>query len=98
MPTILVSLVLLAPPTGHDEGLARLEMKPVEIALPGGETRTAYRGMLRVPIVRANPDSKEIGIDVWRFSLRCHLWQSRRYSRACKGLSLFIEYVPKANS
>jgi len=67
MSATLISLVLLAPPTAQDESLARLEMHPVEIAIRGGETKTAYRGMLRVPIVRANPDSKQIGIDVWRF-------------------------------
>src|SRR5688572_13167763 len=46
---------------------ARLELAPVSIPLPGGKTATAERGMLRVPIVRAKPDSKEIAIDVWRF-------------------------------
>ena len=41
-------------------------MHPVEVRVAGG-TKTAYRGMLRVPIVRARPDSKPIGIDVWHF-------------------------------
>ena len=65
IPFFLVSLQSLAG-IQQDE-LARLEMKPVEIRLPSGETKTAYRGILRVPIVRAKPDSKEIGVDVWRF-------------------------------
>lgn len=47
--------------------LAKLEMKPVEISLPDGTTKTVYRGMLRVPILRSKPTSKEIGVDVWRF-------------------------------
>ena len=48
-------------------GGARLELASVSVPLPNGKTATAERGMLRVPIVRADPASKEIGIDVWRF-------------------------------
>ena len=50
-----------------DESLARLEMKPVEVELRDGGTLTVFRGDLKVPIVRANPESKEITVDVWRF-------------------------------
>jgi pimeloyl-ACP methyl ester carboxylesterase len=64
-PLSLLVLLALLPDPGGD--LARLEMKPVELTLPGGAKRTAYRGMLRVPIVRADRKSKEIGVDVWRF-------------------------------
>jgi len=67
MLALLIPLAILTPRSGHDGALARLEMKPVEVTIPGGETKTAYRGTLRVPIVRADPESKEIGIDVWRF-------------------------------
>ena len=49
-----------------DEG-ATLTMHPVEIPLPGGGTAVAERGTLRVRIVRSDPESKEIGVDVWRF-------------------------------
>ena len=47
--------------------LATLDMKAVEIPVRGGKTVQAERGMLWVPIVRSNPKSKKIGIDVWRF-------------------------------
>ena len=60
----------LAPTAFQEHDLARLEMQAVEVPLPGGGVGLAYRGMLRVPIVRANPDSKEIGVDVWRFPAR----------------------------
>jgi pimeloyl-ACP methyl ester carboxylesterase len=73
-------LVLIAPAAAHldaqedrdvedgrQAGGARLELASVSIPLPGGKTATAERGMLRVPIVRADPASKVIGIDVWRF-------------------------------
>jgi len=46
--------------------LARLEMHPVELRVSRG-TVTAERGTLSVPIVRADPASKRIAIDVWRF-------------------------------
>jgi len=65
-PTSATSATSPRAPGGGD-GLPRLEMQPVEIPGPGGETRVAYRGTLRVPIVRADPGSKEIGVDVWRF-------------------------------
>jgi len=42
-------------------------MAPVELELPAGASRTAYRGSLRVRLVRADPESAEIGVDVWRF-------------------------------
>ncbi|HVS17037.1 MAG TPA: alpha/beta fold hydrolase [Planctomycetota bacterium] len=61
----LFSLTPVSPP--QDAAAARLEMQPVEIALPDGGHATAWRGMLRVPIVRADPASKEIGVDVWQF-------------------------------
>ncbi len=48
--------------------LARLEMHPVELRLGSGKTVTVERGNLTVPIVRADPASKPITIDVWRFS------------------------------
>lgn len=67
MITPTLALLLVTFPGPPQKGLARLEMAPVEIRLAGGGTRTAYRGMLHVPIVRANPESKEIGVDVWRF-------------------------------
>jgi pimeloyl-ACP methyl ester carboxylesterase len=51
---------------GRDGG-ATLELAAVPIPLPDGKTATAERGTLRVPIVRADPASKVIGIDVWRF-------------------------------
>lgn len=60
----LLTFALLSVQT---ESKARLEMKPVVIALEGGSSATAFRGMLRVPIVRGDPTSKEIGVDVWQF-------------------------------
>src|SRR5262245_18166809 len=67
----LLLLTLLAPAAhagyGGERGAATLEMPPVSIPLANGKTATAERGTLRVPIVRAKPDSKPIGIDVWRF-------------------------------
>ena len=50
-----------------DESPARLSMEPVQVPLSGGGSVTAERGKLRVPIVRADPQSKEIAVDVWRF-------------------------------
>ncbi len=50
-----------------DDDPARLEMQPVELRLADGSSKWAERGTLRVPVVRADPDSKEIGVDVWRF-------------------------------
>lgn len=50
-----------------DGGGAKLELASVSLPLPGGKTATAERGMLRVPIVRADQKSKVIAIDVWRF-------------------------------
>jgi pimeloyl-ACP methyl ester carboxylesterase len=63
--TLLLLLALL--PLSQDGELATLEMQPVELELADGSTRTAFRGMLRVPVVRADPDSRQIGVDVWRF-------------------------------
>lgn len=65
--TTLSLTFLLLPTTAQGQDLATLEMKEVRVPLPSGDSATAYRGMLRVPIVRADPDSKEIGVDVWRF-------------------------------
>ena len=65
-PPLLFAL-LLAPITFQEKDLALLESEAVGIPLPGGGAEIAFRGMLRVPIVRANPDSKQIGVDVWRF-------------------------------
>jgi len=64
---VALAWMLTAATPGLDEPSASLEMQPVELRLPDGSARTAYRGTLRVPIVRANPESKEIGVDVWRF-------------------------------
>lgn len=41
-----------------------LEMRPVELRLASGDTVTVQRGELRVPIVRAEPSSKPITVDV----------------------------------
>ena len=63
----LASLPLLAFTTVQDPGdLARLDMQPVELQV-GGETIYVERGDLTVPCVRADPKSKPITIDVWRF-------------------------------
>jgi len=59
-----------ATPAQTDAGPARLELAEVKVPLPDGTTATAERGFLRVPIVRADPKSKVIGIDVWRFRAR----------------------------
>ena len=39
-----------------------------------------------------------LGIDIWRFSIRWHLWKSRspEHARDCNGLSFFFEYTPKS--
>ncbi len=42
-----------------------LEMHTIDVPSSGGGV--AERGTLRTPIVRAQPDSKAIGVDVWRF-------------------------------
>jgi pimeloyl-ACP methyl ester carboxylesterase len=49
------------------EELPALRMEAVEIALPGGEKRTAERGRLRVRVVRKDASSAPIEVDVWRF-------------------------------
>ena len=50
-----------------DDGLATLDMQPVELRRGNGETVIVQRGNLTVPVVRANPESKPITVDVWRF-------------------------------
>lgn len=68
LPLLLLALAPAARASSHEErGAAKLEMRPVSIPLANGKSATAERGTLRVPIVRAKPDSKSIGIDVWRF-------------------------------
>lgn len=49
---------------------ATLARTPVEHALPDGTVLKAERCRLRVPIVRAEPKSRPIEIDVWRFHAR----------------------------
>lgn len=73
--TLLVSSPLASVPLAtpsdvsftYDPEVASLEMRPVEIELLGGGTVTVQRGELSVPIVRTDPKSKEITIDVWLF-------------------------------
>jgi pimeloyl-ACP methyl ester carboxylesterase len=52
---------------GQEPARATLELAPLAVPLADGSTVRAERGTLRVPIVRAKPESKEIAIDVWRF-------------------------------
>lgn len=64
----LTAAGLLVPGGRPPDGVGRLVLEPVEIASGSGtETVTVQRGTLRVPIVRADPDSKEISVDVWLF-------------------------------
>lgn len=63
----LVASVLAAfAPVGSDGG-ASLERTAVEHRRTDGSVARAERCRLRVPIVRADPASKPIEIDVWRF-------------------------------
>ena len=77
-PAILLVLALARPATTDEqesrgaaaartEAVAKLEMASVSVPLPDGTSAMADHGTLRVPILRADPASKEIGIDVWRF-------------------------------
>lgn len=68
-PTALwIALTATTPVTaGAGDELARLEMKPVALTLRDGDTVTVQRGDLTVPILRSDPESKPITIDVWRF-------------------------------
>ncbi len=65
-PLLFVSLIVAGPALQDDER-AELAMEPVELELPDGTRRTAFRGTLRVPVVRADSWSEPIGVDVWRF-------------------------------
>ena len=67
---LLLALPVAAQDPSPSQGLATLEMKSVEVQLPHGHEVQAERGMLWVPILRANPKSKKIGVDVWRFRAR----------------------------
>jgi pimeloyl-ACP methyl ester carboxylesterase len=57
-------------PGGHSQEAVSLTRTPVEHTRADGTIARAERCRLRVPIVRANPDSRPIEIDVWRFLAR----------------------------
>ena len=57
----------LATPVIQDDDLSTLEMDLVTLPLRDGGSVIVERGNLTVPIVRANPESKKITIDIWRF-------------------------------
>src|SRR5262245_33201282 len=68
-PSLLASVLVVLVP-GAPEGGATLERKAVEHRGADGSLARAERARLRVPIVRADPQSKPIEIDVWRFLAR----------------------------
>lgn len=69
----LLALLLVCSPSpaarGFQEG-ATLTRTAVEHALPDGTVLHAERCRLRVPIVRAEPESRPIEVDVWHFRAR----------------------------
>jgi pimeloyl-ACP methyl ester carboxylesterase len=71
-PALLFSaLLVLAPGTeGGAEGGATLARTLLEHRRSDGSVARAERCRLRVPIVRADPESKPIEVDVWRFLAR----------------------------
>ena len=64
---LLLTLLSGSPAPLQERPDPRLEMEEVAIERSSGDAATAYRGTLRVPIVRADPSSKVIGVDVWLF-------------------------------
>jgi len=62
--TIVAGFAFCAP---QNDELSTLEMDIVTLPLRDGGHVVVERGNLSVPIVRANPESKRITIDVWRF-------------------------------
>jgi pimeloyl-ACP methyl ester carboxylesterase len=70
---LALTLLALAPATPQDDALlsgraeATLEMELEELTLSSGETAYVERGFLSVPMVRADPESKVIQIEIWRF-------------------------------
>jgi len=68
LPLLLSALLVPAPgKEGAAEGGATLARTPLEHRRSDGSVARAERCRLRVPIVRADPRSKPIEIDVWRF-------------------------------
>jgi pimeloyl-ACP methyl ester carboxylesterase len=63
----LVPALLCIAPAVAPEGESRLELKPEVLKVAGGGEITIERGMLTVPVVRADPSSREIQIEVVRF-------------------------------
>ncbi len=64
----LVACSQAASPTSETRpGTARLAMEPETLTLVDGSSVAFDRGFLRVPIVRADADSKEIAIEIYRF-------------------------------
>ena len=71
---LALAAFLPCPVSAQDDGALRttpraeatLSMNAEEIPLRGGGHALAERGMLRVPIVRSDPASKEIQVEVWR--------------------------------
>lgn len=71
LPLLVSALLVSAPGTeGGAEGGATLARTPLEHRRSDGSVARAERCRLRVPIVRAAPESKPIEIDVWRFLAR----------------------------
>ncbi len=67
---VLAALVfahLQAGARAQESAVANLFLHPERVELATGGYVTADRGMLLVPIVRDDPSSKTIGVEVWRF-------------------------------